>query len=184
MVKFNNRGLVNILILVGLGAAVIVLAVLVAGNLSNKTPVQLISPPKSSTYSPSPTNQQLKTFQSKFMKFSVELPNNFSAIDEPSRITIQSNRGQIYVNRNGTQFNDLGAYLTNFDQTTQLEISLDEKMTINDYETRKRITKNPDIGTEKTYFLYIENFVYKISTSFESLYDDLDQIAQSFRHTP
>src|SRR3989338_855795 len=132
----------------------------------------------------SPVSQELKTFQSKFMKFSVELPNNFSAIDEPSRITIQSNRGQIYVNRNGTQFNDLGAYLTNFDQTTQLEISLDEKMTINDYETRKRITKNPDIGTEKTYFIYIENFVYKISTSFESLYDDLDQIAQSFRYIP
>ncbi|KKR51384.1 MAG: hypothetical protein UT84_C0001G0069 [Candidatus Curtissbacteria bacterium GW2011_GWA1_40_16] len=133
---------------------------------------------------PSPSNRELKTFQSKIMKFTIALPDKLSAIDESSRVKIQSSKGEIFVNRNGTQFNDLDTYLSNFDQTTQLDISLDENMIINNNVARKRISKNPNIGIEKTYFIYAENYVYKISTSSEDLYIDLDQIAQSFRYTP
>lgn len=162
----------------------IIVAILIAGYfLVGQSLIPKKTTPDVSS-SPTPITQELKTFQSKFMKFSIDLPSNFSATDEPSRITIHGDEGQIYVNRNGTQFNDLDTYLANFDQATKTKISLDEKLVINYYEARERISSNPDIGIEKTYFIYVENFVYKISTTSQSLYDELDQIAQSFRYTP
>lgn len=132
------------------------------------------------------TEKQTKTFQSENLKFSLNLPAGFTAKDEPSRITIDSDKGKIYVNRNGTQHEDLDNYLKEFDQQTKLNITADEKLTINNYQARSRIFKNTDVtkGQEKIYFIYADNFVYKISTTSESLFDDLDQIAQSFQYTP
>lgn len=40
------------------------------------------------------------------------------------------------------------------------------------------------IGDEKNYFIYVSDSVYSFSTSDKSLYDDLDQIAQSFKYIP
>src|SRR3990167_7780314 len=101
MVRFNNRGLANILILVGLGAAVIVLAVLVVGILKNKMPVQPVNLPGASTYSPSPTSQELKTFQSESMKFSIELSSNYQVDEKLGSVIVTTKDGEIYIDRNG-----------------------------------------------------------------------------------
>src|SRR3989338_6411931 len=133
MVEFSNRGLANILILVGLGAAVIILAGLVIGGLSNKTPVQPTNPPKASTYLPSPTSQELKVFQSK----------------------------------------------------RRIEISGTTMLIINGLNSLSRIIKFSEEGIiQKSYYIYVNNSVYILSTKSESLYLALDQIAQSFRYTP
>lgn len=133
------------------------------------------------------TSDEMKTFQSRNLKFDLRIPSNFNAGDEPSRITINSSQGQIYVNRSGTQFKNLDSYLRNFDQTTSLKTDKDEELQINDLQARVRVLKNSDAsptGEEKIYFIHVDNFVYKISTSEVALFDILDQIAQSFRYTP
>ena len=164
---------------------IIIALILFGGYFALKQTKPTYAPSSKQTASPSP-KQDLKTFESKLMKFSINIPKNFSAIDEPSRITIKTDNGQIYINRNGTQFSDLDTYLLNFDQNSNLKTSVDEKLTINSYKARERVFQNSDVSAskEKIYFIYVENFVYKISTSSESLYPILDQIAQSFRYTP
>lgn len=128
---------------------------------------------------------QTTSFESKYLEFSVNLPVGFQAVDETSRITINSNDGQIYVARNGTQFNDLESYLENFDQQTNLNVINESKYSVDGNDAVSRIFENTDVSgsQEKIFFIFINNSVYKISTTEESLFDDLDQIAQSFKYT-
>lgn len=127
-----------------------------------------------------------KMFESKYLKFSITLPPGYQANDETSRIIFNSQSGQIYVNRNGTQFDNLDSYLNSFDQKTDLNIVSESELSIDGSEAIVRILENTDstTGQEKIYFVYIDNFVYKISTTERDLFDDLDQIAKSFRYTP
>ncbi|OGD85850.1 hypothetical protein A3B51_03265 [Candidatus Curtissbacteria bacterium RIFCSPLOWO2_01_FULL_41_18] len=185
MVEFSNRGLANILILVGLGAAVIILAVLVIGGLSNKTPVQPTNPPKASTYLPSPTSQELKVFQSKSLKFEVKIPIQFQVDDNVVSVVLNSSEGQITIGRNGTNFDNLQDYLKGFDSKRRIEISGTTMLIINGLNSLSRIIKFSEEGIiQKSYYIYVNNSVYILSTKSESLYLALDQIAQSFRYTP
>lgn len=125
------------------------------------------------------------SFESKYLQFSVNLPNGFQATDETSRIIINSDSGTIYVNRNGTQFDNLDSYLEDFDQQTNLNINNEEKIVINGYNSAVRVFESTDVtgGKEKIYFIFADNFVYKLSTTQLDLYDELDLIAKSFRYT-
>lgn len=124
------------------------------------------------------------SFDSKYLQFSVNLPNGFQATDETSRIVINSDDGQVTVTRNGTQYNDLESYMLDYDSKRKL-ISTDENSIIIDgYRALSRLVEFPDQNAkQKSYYVYIDNWVYIFSTSSEELYDDLDEIAHSFRYT-
>lgn len=125
------------------------------------------------------------TFESKYLKFRINLASKFHATDETSRIIVTSPLGEIYVNRDGTQFNDLEGYINDFDNSTTLNFQEDERSVINGYNARARIIEENNLeNREKIYFIYIDNYIYMISTKEEVLFDDLDQIAKSFRYTP
>lgn len=125
-------------------------------------------------------------FTSVYLKFNLKIPNNFTGVDEPSRIALATQEGSVYIIRNGTQYKDLDTYLSNFDKNTKLNVIKDEKLLINGYQARLRVFDDTDVAQskEKIYFIFIDNFVYKLSTTYESLFDDLDQVAQSFRYIP
>ncbi|MBP9716866.1 MAG: hypothetical protein KBD51_02880 [Candidatus Levybacteria bacterium] len=129
-------------------------------------------------------SQSTKAFESKYLKFTVDLPGNFKALDESSMIVISSEWGEIYIARNGTQFNNLREYLDEFDRNTSLNFSEDLVM-IDNYEAVLRKLTNSDIenGQENIYFIFVENSVFKISTTEEALFDELDLIAKSFKYT-
>lgn len=123
-------------------------------------------------------------FESKYLNFSVDLLPGFQAADETTQITIDSQGGQINVSRNGTNYDSLDSYISDFDTKRNLIASDVEKITINDYESMSRMVEFPDQSVkQKSYYIYINNWVYIISTFSEGLYDDLDQIAKSFKYT-
>lgn len=124
------------------------------------------------------------TFESKYLEFSVSLPIGFQAIDETSRITINSSNSQISVTRNGTQFKNLDGYIKDFDSKRKLTAKDIENTTINGHESLSREVMFPDQNyTQKSYYIYVNNVVYVLSTNTQALYDDLDQIARSFKYT-
>ncbi|MBI2621842.1 MAG: hypothetical protein HYW63_04350 [Candidatus Levybacteria bacterium] len=124
------------------------------------------------------------TFESKYLNFSLSLPSGFQAKDETSRIIINSDDGQITVNRNGTQFNNLEDYISDFDSKRNLISSETNNTSINGHEALSRLVEYPDQNySQKSYYIYVEKAVYIFSTTSESLYDELDQIAQSFKYT-
>ncbi|MBI2011973.1 hypothetical protein HYS91_04350 [Candidatus Daviesbacteria bacterium] len=132
------------------------------------------------------STQKHDLFSSSNLKLQLDVPPEFNMKEETSRLILTSPDGKIYVNRNGTQFNDLVSYLDNFDKVTKLEVLEKKEIKINKYQSSVRIYKSTDVSPtgEKIYFIYSDNFVYKLSTSSKELYDDLDQIAKSFKYTP
>jgi len=122
---------------------------------------------------------QKKTYSSKFMKFSIEVPQNFTVNERFATVTITSPEGKIIIDRNGTNYSDLDSYLDNLSELNKLEIRNKEKLEINSLSTIKAF-----IGKEKVYFIYYDYWLFPISTTSEELYDELDQIAQSFKYQP
>ena len=143
------------------------------------TPTNVVTPASS------PISQELKTFQSKDMKFSVELPSEYQANEKMGSVNITTKAGEIYIDRNGTNFNNLNDYLTDL-RTKNKPLVIDEKKTsINNNQAILEVIKIPGNEFEtREYMIYNDNWVYLLFTNTQSLYPALDQIAQSFRYTP
>lgn len=131
------------------------------------------------------TQNQVKTYQSKNMKFSINLSTSTSVKEGLTYVDITFKKGLIDIVRNGTNFSSLSEYLKDSDAKKGVQVSEEDKLMINGYQADTRVETNPSTNKmQKTYYIYVENWAYTLSTSSPSLYGDLDQIAQSFRYTP
>lgn len=142
------------------------------------------SKPSSTTSRPQPTAltnfQQTKTFHSSnVMKFSISVPASYNVIEKLGAVTISTPNGKIYIDRNGTNFDNLEDYLEDLNQKNKTILSQKLNLKIDDL-----IVISGIIDKRKIYFIYKNYFVYTLSTDSEALFDDLDQIAQSFNYIP
>ncbi len=129
--------------------------------------------------------KETKTYQSKNMHFSIQINSDFQTKDSDSSVYLISSNRQIAIVRNGTNFNDLDSYISNFDSKRKLVSTNSTKLTIDGYEGLSRIVRFTEESMEqKSYYIYVNNYVYILSTFSPILYSDLDKIAQSFRYTP
>ena len=126
--------------------------------------------------SPTPS---FKSFKSSNLNLSLELPANLQVEDGSTSILISFNDSQIVAVRNGTNYESLNDYITNSKSNLNNSIENRETLVINGHQSVKG-----NIGKEKLYLIYVDHAVYIISTSDTSRYNDLDQIAKSFRYTP
>jgi len=138
--------------------------------------------------SPTVADTDLKTFKSSSaMKFTIQYPSNYLLIDKVDMVEMSNSNGSgsIFIIRNGTNFNSLEGYIENFDSKRKVNLSSTQSLTIDGFETMSRIIYTPGNKiTQKSYYIFVNGTVYILSTQLESLYSDLDQIAQSFRYTP
>ena len=171
-------------------SVLIITAVLVGGYFGYKeisqTPEGKTTPASTITPVTSPGNQELKTFKSKNIQFAVQVPKNFEVQEKIAYVDLISSVGRINLSRNATNFDSIKDYLNDFDSKREVEVSNEVIINIGAYDSIKRI-ENFNIGPideQNLYFIYVDNWVYSISTSTQSLYPVLDQIAQSFRYIP
>lgn len=162
---------------------IIVVLIVAAGYfVANQKTIPLGKSP-----SPSPMSQELKTFKSKIMKFTISVPSSFQVREEATFVDLEDKGAKINIGKNSTNSNDVNDYVKDFDEKRiGLEVEDQEALKIATLDVIKRIEKfiAGPIREQKIYYIYTENKVYSISTTAESLYDDLDQIAQSFRYIP
>lgn len=136
------------------------------------------------TVTASASPNELKTFESKTMKFSIQSPLKFQIKDNVISVDLQTKEGKITIVRNGTNFNNLKDYLNDFDSKRGLRVSDTKNLEIDMHDSVSRLV-NPQENTEqKSYYIYVNNLVYIFSTKHPALFFDLDQIAQSFKYTP
>lgn len=126
-------------------------------------------------------------FTSEINKFSIDLEKvSYENIKEDyNEMSIITNLGRIQVGKIGTNFDNVDDYVNNLAQKNSLLIVDKENLLIDDYPSVKSTVTFPvsKSKNEKTYFIYpTEWTVYTLSTDSEALYDDLDQIARSFRY--
>lgn len=132
-------------------------------------------------------NQQTsnRIYKSKTLKFSLLIPNKSDVVEGQTYVDITINGFLLDIVRNGTNFKSLKEYVKDFDTKKRISVSEEKSSTINGYQSISRIEEN--IATskkQKIYYVHVDNWVYSLSTSSEELFDDLDQIAQSFKYTP
>ena len=119
------------------------------------------------------------------MKFYIDVPSGFNVQDKGLDFYISNVEGRITVSRNGTNFKTLDEYLNDYDKRQQPTTTDTKKLSISGYDVVSRIISFPEQKIkQKSYYIYVNGAVFIISTQSESLYSDLDQIAQSFRYSP
>lgn len=125
------------------------------------------------------------THTSKLLKISINVSKEFKIEDGGVSINLTSNEGKVSIIRNGTQFINLESYLDEFDRKRSLIVVNKKEANLEGIQASSRIIKFPQQNvTQKSYYIYKDYSVYIISTQSEALFDDLDQIAQSFRYSP
>jgi len=171
------------LIILALVVAMVILAVFILSFKSNKTS---ITPPVLQSNTTVGSREKTKTYESKKLNFRMEVPRESDIEEKQTYVDIMIRGMLIDIVRNGTNFGSLRAYLRDSDAKKKVVIVADEKaLMISGYEVVRRTETNTGSGTKQNlYYIYIDNWVYILSTSSESLFPALDQIAQSFRYTP
>lgn len=130
--------------------------------------------------------EQTKTFQSKSLKLSLKIPNAWQVDQGMTFVNIISDQGKVNISRIATNFNDLSSYLTDFDSKRKIAVVSETNLNIEKFNAVDRVEKfnGGPISQQKVYFIYVEGWIYSLSTSSDFLFNDLDQIAGSFRYTP
>ena len=140
-------------------------------------------------YKNTSSNQQSsnQTYKSKAMKFSIEVPLKFEIDEKFTEVHLTNNAKEgITISRVGTNFSNIDGYMNDLAIKNKINRENITKVNINGLNGIYGLIKYPGghVMGEKTYYIYVENWVYYISTSSEGLFGDLDQIARSFKYTP
>lgn len=130
--------------------------------------------------------QKSGKFSSYSMNFSVEIPSDLTAAEKLQHVEFRKDNNFISLDRtDATGFYSLIKYLADFDNKNKLksppiivrDLIIDGNPGVIRMEIRGGVTV-------RMCYIYVDGWVYGFSTSSESLYSDLDQIAQSFKYIP
>lgn len=125
-------------------------------------------------------------FYSKTLKLEIESPNGYKVEQDDTFIDLITNNGKLNISRIATNYDDISNYVKDFDSKRKIVVREERVLMINDLESITRIEKflGGSIDEQKVYFIYVNNWVYSLSTSSPALYGDLDTIVQSFKYVP
>jgi len=129
------------------------------------------------------TSSNLKTFESKALKFSIEAPAIYKVTEESGAIVIITTKGNINIDRNASNLNNLNDYVEDLRSKNKVSVISSKYLAINNNKALETTINSGNSKETKEYMIYVNNWVYLISTTNPTLYSDLDQIAQSFRYT-
>ena len=177
MKKKNSKISLTLIIIILI--SFIILVYYITRQVNNYQPVSYDQP------TPAKTQASNQIYKSKNLKFTINVPSNFQTEDTGIVVTLFKNKEKIDIIRNGTNYSNLEDYIRYFDSKRTLNSYEIRKLIINGNEARSRVITFPqEKVTQKSYYIYINNSVYILSTRSQSLYSDLDQIAQSFCYEP
>ena len=132
------------------------------------------------TIYPSPTaNSEQKVYESDIYHFKVTVPKNLTLDEDrwPS-VEFTSEVGNIIFGFNGTNYQSAKEYVDNHPHDIVSKMVSRKDTDIGGYEVV--IAQYED---RKSYLLYSDYAIYIFSTTSPELYDELDQIVQSFEYT-
>ncbi len=116
------------------------------------------------------------------MRFEVEVPTEFEVEETELTISVKDNLGEILISRNGTEYDDLKDHLEFGAQMNGLEIISLTWSIIDGHESINTVAESDEGQEYYLQYIKVQDTVYAFSTSHPNLYDELDQIAQSFKY--
>ncbi len=177
----KEKGSVLVFILI-VGALIVGIFIYSWISSSNKSSSSLPHASFNPSIAQSPRAGKLtKSFQSKDLKFVINYDGNLTIEDKGITTNFISEKGAIKISRSGTDFTDIESHLSNFDKLRAVTSIKSQQLTINGFSSLKRRENTPD-GQREAYYIMVDAFIYTFSTSSPDLYNDLDQIAKSFKY--
>lgn len=179
----KQQGNIVIILVIILATVVIGAGAYIAVKKPTPEPRQVFSSPspilKQEQDKKTNDNEQIKNYQSKSLKFSIDVSSEFTIEEKFTSVHFKKDNQIILVTRSGTNFANINDHLKELQKRNNFTIHESQEIIIDNYNVVTGYVEE-----EKHYFIYIDYFVYHFSTKHEALYDDLDQIVQSFRYTP
>ncbi|MBI2442628.1 MAG: hypothetical protein HYV40_01825 [Candidatus Levybacteria bacterium] len=125
-------------------------------------------------------------YSSPTLNINFTLPSGFTPEEQINRVILTSKNGQIVVEKINTNFDNLNNYLVDISKKNNLEVVESDSLMVDGVSVKKVQVRNPRSNVVESWYLFYptEWTIYTLSTNSESLYDDLDQIARSFRYIP
>ena len=113
------------------------------------------------------------------LNFTITAPPSFQVDERITGVLLVNDEGKITVSKSGTDYETLDDYWQFYLDSNNLQDIGEKKLKID-----KLDVVSAKVYETKIYIIFKEGIVYTLSTESEFLFDDLDQIAQSFRYTP
>lgn len=148
--------------------------------------VNMYQPASSNLSLPIGKQNSSQIFKSKNLKFTIDVPSKFRIEEKFTTVFLRNTLGEILVDRIGTNFSNIDDYLEDLSIKNKLLIEKKNKFLIDNYNSMNVVIKHPVSKDQdsKAYMIYVDYFIYTFSTTYPDLFDDLDQIAKSFRYSP
>lgn len=131
------------------------------------------------TYTPTPNpSENSQIYKSVIYDFIVTVPNNLTINEDrwPS-VEFMGESGSILFGFNGTNYQSAKEYVDNHPHDLVSKMISRKDLDINGYETVMAQYED-----SRSYLLYSDYAIYIFSTSSPELYDELEQIVQSFEY--
>lgn len=148
---------------------IFILSVLVARNRLNNSSIQ----------SPSPSISDLQEFKSSDLDFTVNYPHSFDIKEGVGGVILLNSGNELKISRHSTNHQNLTDYFRFLPNKPLDTLNNKRDLKINSYDSASGLIENRYI-----YYIYVDGWIYILSTSNPDLYSDLDQIAKSFRYIP
>lgn len=134
--------------------------------------------------SPPPT---IKNFNSKFLKIFFSTPSGYDISENSNHISLNNNIGEIIISKRGTNNDTIEGAVFEISDRGTMQVANKQSMKINNIDVISCSIKSlvSDEPESKGYYFYpVPWTVFSITTNNSELFDDLDQIARSFRYEP
>lgn len=120
-----------------------------------------------------------RTYESDSLHMTIWVPPEFSVEENLGSINLTNQKGnKIVISGIGTNFDRLDSYLNDIIEKNNSTLEDKQNLLISNYPSIKAT-----INDRRYYLIYKDNWVYTFQAVSPSLYDELDQVAQSFRYT-
>lgn len=128
----------------------------------------------------------LDKYSSDLFDLSISVPEGFAVREGLNELSIYDSMGEVQLRKIGTNFSNIDGYVSNLKEKNKVAFLSETSGKVGDWDSLVITMQDPNNKDKilKEYFLYIENRIYKFSTSEEMLYPVLDEIVQSFEYRP
>jgi len=134
---------------------------------------------KESISTTTPVLNRDETYSSNHLGIQLTIPAEFTIKNTGISLVLSKDKNTIVIGRSGSFFDNLDMHIDSLIKKNHLTLSQIDYDPIQSYESIAGY-----INAEKIYFIYVDSLVFSFSTSSPELYDDLDQIVQSFKYIP
>jgi hypothetical protein len=131
-----------------------------------------------------PLIEQSNTHTSDTLDISFVLPENYTITESGNFITLILDHDVINIDRIGTNYSDVTNHINALEKKNNLNI-INRKIIAGKYDIIRTNIINPNNreDDELVYFIYPDQWtIYTLSTTSPELYDDLEEIVQSFEY--